>query len=163
MSSSICILANFVWLCYLYYVYFASLKDTQLHRDPSVLFAGYRLPHPLQYKLVIKIQTTSQPSPMQEYNLAVNDLDKELDHLKQVFQSKLSARRRTIFSHSLDRNSDDRTAETRLHGFRVDLRWTQSVRTKNRPMEVTSKKPVGRFREVIQAPKRFMSTTEIMG
>ncbi|KAL2623185.1 hypothetical protein R1flu_003390 [Riccia fluitans] len=88
MSSSICILANFVWLCYLYYVYFVSLKDTQLHRDPSVLFAGYRLPHPLQYKLVIKIQTTSQPSPMQAYNLAVNDLDKELDHLKQVFQGR---------------------------------------------------------------------------
>ncbi|KAL2628677.1 hypothetical protein R1flu_013363 [Riccia fluitans] len=130
----------------------------QLHRDPSVLFAGYRLPHPLQYKLVIKIQTTSQSSPMQAYNLAVNNLDKELDHLKQVFQSKLSARRRTIFSHSLDRNSDDRTAETRLHGFRVYVQSGLKVDTKrankNRPMEVTSKKPVGRFREVIQAPKR---------
>ncbi|KAL2609112.1 hypothetical protein R1flu_027685 [Riccia fluitans] len=62
----------------------------QLHRDPSVLFAGYRLPHPLQYKLVIKIQTTSQSSPMQAYNLAVNDLDKELDHLKQVFQEEIN-------------------------------------------------------------------------
>ncbi|BBN18300.1 DNA-directed RNA polymerase II subunit RPB11 [Marchantia polymorpha subsp. ruderalis] len=62
----------------------------QLHRDPSVLFAGYRLPHPLQYKLVIKIQTTSQSSPMQAYNLAVTDLDKELDHLKQVFQEEIA-------------------------------------------------------------------------
>ncbi|CAM6088742.1 unnamed protein product [Calypogeia fissa] len=62
----------------------------QLHRDPSVLFAGYRLPHPLQYKVVIKIQTTSQSSPMQAYNLAINDLDKELDHLKRVFEDEIA-------------------------------------------------------------------------
>lgn len=62
----------------------------QLHRDPSVLFAGYKLPHPLQYKVVIKIQTTSQSSPMQAYNLAINDLDKELDHLKRVFEDEIA-------------------------------------------------------------------------
>lgn len=28
----------------------------QLHRDPSVLFAGYKLPHPLQYKIVVKVK-----------------------------------------------------------------------------------------------------------
>ncbi|KAL2612542.1 hypothetical protein R1flu_024234 [Riccia fluitans] len=61
-----------------------------------------------------------------------------------------------------DRNSDDRTAETRLHGFRgrVYVQSGLEVDTKrankNRLMEVTSKKPVGRFREVIQAPKRVM-------
>ncbi|XP_059073123.1 DNA-directed RNA polymerases II, IV and V subunit 11 isoform X3 [Cryptomeria japonica] len=54
----------------------------QLHRDPNVLFAGYKLPHPLDYKIIVKVQTTSQSSPMQAYNLAINDLDKELDHLK---------------------------------------------------------------------------------
>jgi DNA-directed RNA polymerase II subunit RPB11 len=58
----------------------------QLHRDPSVLFAGYKLPHPLQYKMVVKIQTTSQSSPMQAYNLAITDLTKELDHLKAAFE-----------------------------------------------------------------------------
>ncbi|XP_024403698.1 DNA-directed RNA polymerases II, IV and V subunit 11 [Physcomitrium patens] len=62
----------------------------QLHRDPSVLFAGYRLPHPLQYRLVVKIQTTSQSSPMQAYNLAITDLIKELDHLKAVFEHETS-------------------------------------------------------------------------
>ena len=34
----------------------------------------------------IQIQTTSQSSPMQAYNQAINDLDKELDHLKQAFE-----------------------------------------------------------------------------
>lgn len=62
----------------------------QLHKDPSVLFAGYKLPHPLQYKIIIKIQTTSQSSPMQAYNQAVNDLDKELDHLKQAFEAEMA-------------------------------------------------------------------------
>ncbi|XP_057824812.1 DNA-directed RNA polymerases II, IV and V subunit 11 isoform X2 [Cryptomeria japonica] len=58
----------------------------QLHRDPNVLFAGYKLPHPLQYKVLLRIQTTSQSSPMQAYNLAIDDLDKELDCLKSSFE-----------------------------------------------------------------------------
>nr|PNR41107.1 hypothetical protein PHYPA_018510 [Physcomitrium patens] len=60
----------------------------QLHRDPSVLFAGYKLPHPLQYRVVVKIQTNSQSSPMQAYNLAITDLTKELDHLKATFEQE---------------------------------------------------------------------------
>ncbi|KAM3201843.1 DNA-directed RNA polymerases II, IV and V subunit 11 [Capsicum annuum] len=62
----------------------------QLHRDDTVLFAGYKLPHPLQYKILLRIQTTSQSSPMQAYNQAINDLDKELDHLKNQFEVRLS-------------------------------------------------------------------------
>ncbi|OVA03685.1 hypothetical protein BVC80_8673g10 [Macleaya cordata] len=58
----------------------------QLHRDPNVLFAGYKLPHPLQYKIIVRIHTTSQSSPMQAYNQAINDLDKELNHLKSAFE-----------------------------------------------------------------------------
>ncbi|XP_057949781.1 DNA-directed RNA polymerases II, IV and V subunit 11 isoform X1 [Malania oleifera] len=58
----------------------------QLHRDDNVLFAGYKLPHPLQYKILVRIHTTSQSSPMQAYNQAINDLDKELDHLKNAFE-----------------------------------------------------------------------------
>ncbi|KAM7270842.1 hypothetical protein ACFE04_030056 [Oxalis oulophora] len=62
----------------------------QLHRDDNVLFAGYKLPHPLQYKIIVRIHTTSQSSPMQAYNQAINDLDKELDHLKSEFEGKNS-------------------------------------------------------------------------
>lgn len=123
-------------------------ENRQLHRDPSVLFAGYKLPHPLQYRVVVKvrlvfstalfsylmhvgvrglkklipyihllrflvklrnfalfhrgflgrewfllwlsqIQTNSQSSPMQAYNLAITDLTKELDHLKATFEVNL--------------------------------------------------------------------------
>ncbi|WZZ52878.1 hypothetical protein YC2023_052985 [Brassica napus] len=58
----------------------------QLHRDENVLFAGYQLPHPLKYKIIVRIHTTSQSSPMQAYNQAINDLDKELDFLKSQFE-----------------------------------------------------------------------------
>jgi DNA-directed RNA polymerase subunit L len=27
----------------------------QLHRDPDVLFAGYKAPHPLEYKILFKV------------------------------------------------------------------------------------------------------------
>ncbi|RRT52173.1 hypothetical protein GW17_00000154 [Ensete ventricosum] len=60
----------------------------QLHRDPNVLFAGYKLPHPLQYKIIVRIQTTSQSSPTQAYSQAIDDLDKELDSLKKGFEDE---------------------------------------------------------------------------
>ncbi|MQM17666.1 hypothetical protein Taro_050642 [Colocasia esculenta] len=105
----------------------------QLHRDPNVLFAGYKLPHPLQYKILVRVRasfldltgkvpishchllvqtsdswilgfckwvpgfdgrfqihTTSQSSPMQAYNQAITDLDKELDYLKNAFENEKS-------------------------------------------------------------------------
>ncbi|WZY88144.1 hypothetical protein YC2023_044879 [Brassica napus] len=62
----------------------------QLHRDENVLFAGYQLPHPLKYKIIVRIHTTSQSSPMQAYNQAINDLDKELDFLKSQFEVQMS-------------------------------------------------------------------------
>ncbi|MFQ6665906.1 hypothetical protein Gotur_032460, partial [Gossypium turneri] len=70
-------------------------EKEQLHGDENVLFAGYKLPHPLQYKILVRIHTTSQSSPMQAYNQAINDLDKELDHLKSAFEVTF------VFLHNL--------------------------------------------------------------
>ncbi|XP_077210302.1 DNA-directed RNA polymerase, RBP11-like protein [Tasmannia lanceolata] len=61
----------------------------QLHRDPDVLFAGYKLPHPLQYKIIVRIHTTSRSSPTQAYKQSINDLDKELNHLKSGFADEM--------------------------------------------------------------------------
>lgn len=38
------------------YLFLLLCNGRQLHRDPSVLFAGYKLPHPLQYKIVVKVK-----------------------------------------------------------------------------------------------------------
>lgn len=67
----------------------------QLHRDDNVLFAGYQLPHPLKYRILVRIQTASQSSPMQAYNQAINDLDKELDALKYELEGEISRFSRT--------------------------------------------------------------------
>ncbi|KAL3693034.1 hypothetical protein R1sor_006685 [Riccia sorocarpa] len=48
--------------------------------------------------------------------------------------------------------SDGRTALFSRNNKKLDTKRAN----KNRPMETTSKKPVGRFREVIQAPKRVI-------
>ncbi|RVW23392.1 DNA-directed RNA polymerases II, IV and V subunit 11 [Vitis vinifera] len=65
----------------------------QLHRDENVLFADVRTSQELIFGAVEilsrangAIHTTSQSSPMQAYNQAINDLDKELDYLKNAFE-----------------------------------------------------------------------------
>ena len=35
----------------------------QLLKDPNVLFAGYKNPHPLENKVILRIQTTSDYTP----------------------------------------------------------------------------------------------------
>lgn len=40
-----------------------NLVRMQLHRDPAVLFSGYRIPHPLEPRMLIKVQTTHTEDP----------------------------------------------------------------------------------------------------
>ncbi|CAI7918198.1 unnamed protein product [Closterium sp. NIES-53] len=70
-----------------------NLLRMQLHRDPHVLFVGYRIPHPLKYEVQFKIQTTSQSSPQQAYNTALTALDGEMLQLKASFQEAVSPAR----------------------------------------------------------------------
>ncbi|KAI3744004.1 hypothetical protein L1987_57076 [Smallanthus sonchifolius] len=67
-----------------------NIVRVQLHRDGNVVFAGYKPPHPLQHKIIVRVYTTSQSSPMQAYNQSITDLDKELDHLKVAFEAEVA-------------------------------------------------------------------------
>jgi len=58
----------------------------QLLRDPSVLFAGYRLPHPLETKLQIKIQTKSTSNPQLALTDAISSLKKEFQRLDKALE-----------------------------------------------------------------------------
>ena len=40
-----------------------SIFRCQLLKDPNVLFAGYKNPHPLENKVILRIQTTSDYTP----------------------------------------------------------------------------------------------------
>jgi DNA-directed RNA polymerase II subunit RPB11 len=66
----------------------------QLHRDPNVLFAAYRMPHPLEHNIALKIQTTDHSSPMGALNTAIKDLICELNILEDRMTDELERNKR---------------------------------------------------------------------
>uniref|UniRef100_A0A061RGP8 DNA-directed RNA polymerase II subunit J n=1 Tax=Tetraselmis sp. GSL018 TaxID=582737 RepID=A0A061RGP8_9CHLO len=58
----------------------------QLHTDKDVVFAGYRVPHPLEHKLEIKIQTTGNITPIDALSTAVSDLRTQLMDIQTQFE-----------------------------------------------------------------------------
>ncbi|GBP27964.1 DNA-directed RNA polymerase II subunit RPB11 [Eumeta japonica] len=58
----------------------------QLLKDPKVLFAGYKVPHPLEHKFVLRIQTTSDYTPQEAFMNAITDLTSELSLFEERFK-----------------------------------------------------------------------------
>jgi len=54
-----------------------------------VLFAGYKVPHPLEHKFVIRIQTTSDYTPHEAFMHAITDLIAELSLFEERFKVRL--------------------------------------------------------------------------
>jgi len=65
----------------------------QLLRDKDILFAGYRMPHPLEHNIVIKIQTTQNSTPMKALENAIGDLTEEISLLEERFKTELERKR----------------------------------------------------------------------
>lgn len=61
----------------------------QLLRDPEVLFAGYRAPHPLEYKIEIKITTKETTTPQVVLNRALDCLINEFNGLSHELDEKV--------------------------------------------------------------------------
>ncbi|RXM97379.1 Alpha-ketoglutarate-dependent dioxygenase alkB-like 4 [Acipenser ruthenus] len=61
---------------------------SQLLKDPQVLFAGYKVPHPLEHKIVIRVQTTPDYSPQEAFTNAITDLISELSLLEERFRTR---------------------------------------------------------------------------
>lgn len=68
-------------------------RFSQLLKDPKVLFAGYKLPHPLEHKFVIRIQTTSNYSPEDAYMNAITDLMSELSLFEERFKDAIKEKK----------------------------------------------------------------------
>uniref|UniRef100_A0A2I3TF89 DNA-directed RNA polymerase RBP11-like dimerisation domain-containing protein n=1 Tax=Pan troglodytes TaxID=9598 RepID=A0A2I3TF89_PANTR len=58
-----------------------SLDLRQLLKDPQVLFAGYKVPHPLEHKIIIR--------PQEAFTNAITDLISELSLLEERFRTCL--------------------------------------------------------------------------
>ncbi|KAH7704325.1 DNA-directed RNA polymerase II subunit RPB11-a, partial [Aphelenchoides avenae] len=65
----------------------------QLLRDPQVLFAGYRNPHPLENKILLRIQTTPETTPADALQNAITDLLAELSLFEERFRDAVKERR----------------------------------------------------------------------
>ena len=64
----------------------------QLLEDKEVHFAGYRVPHPLEPAIQIKVQTRSNnPGPIDAVDSALNKLTNELTALSSSFEKSLKA------------------------------------------------------------------------
>lgn len=61
----------------------------QLLRDPQVVFAGYKVPHPLEHKFVLRIQTTADYTPQDALSNAITDLMSELSLLEERFKVRV--------------------------------------------------------------------------
>lgn len=62
---------------------------SQLLKDPNVIFAGYKNPHPLEHKIVIRIQTTSDYTPQDALMNAITDLMAELSLFEERFRDAI--------------------------------------------------------------------------
>ncbi|KAK7484079.1 hypothetical protein BaRGS_00014671 [Batillaria attramentaria] len=69
-----------------------NMITTQLLKDPQVLFAGYKVPHPLEHKFVVRIQTTSDYSPQEAITNAITDLISEVSLLEERFKDAVKDR-----------------------------------------------------------------------
>lgn len=61
-------------------------SHSQLLNDPQVLFSGYKVPHPLEHKFVLRIQTTADYSPQEALSNALTDLISEVTKIESRFK-----------------------------------------------------------------------------
>ncbi|CAG0898230.1 unnamed protein product [Cyprideis torosa] len=70
----------------------ANLLKFQLLKDPNVLFAGYKLMHPFDYRFLLRVQTTDSSTPENALMGAITDLLSELSLLEERFKTALQAK-----------------------------------------------------------------------
>lgn len=59
---------------------------SQLLKNPQVLFAGYKMLHPLEHKFVLRIQTTPDYTPQEALTMAIQDLLTEVNVIETRFK-----------------------------------------------------------------------------
>lgn len=80
-----CVCSCTCLFCCLFIFFFS--RDWGVHKF-FVLYVNQEFLSLFVLLLFLQIHTTSQSSPMQAYNQSINDLDRELDHLKNAFEVK---------------------------------------------------------------------------
>ncbi|KAJ1668606.1 DNA-directed RNA polymerase II core subunit [Coemansia sp. RSA 1646] len=67
----------------------ANVLRYRLLSHPQVLFCAYRSPHPLEYLIELKVQTTSRTTPIDVMKEAIQSLMLEYGNIRRVFGDEL--------------------------------------------------------------------------
>ena len=67
-------------------IFFIFSFSSQLLKDPRVLFAGYRNPHPLVHKVLLRVQTDTTTTPAEALDSAITDSIAEMSLLEERFR-----------------------------------------------------------------------------
>lgn len=67
--------------------------NSQLLLLPHVLFAGYKVPHPLEPRFIIKIQTDSESTPIQAVQEACRGLIQTLSKMREQLEKEFTGAR----------------------------------------------------------------------
>ncbi|KAJ2313874.1 hypothetical protein H4S02_013349 [Coemansia sp. RSA 2611] len=67
----------------------ANLLRYKLLAHPQVLFAAYRQPHPLEYFVELKVQTTARSSPIDAVRESIEALTLEYGNIRSAFDDEL--------------------------------------------------------------------------
>ncbi|KAJ2656663.1 DNA-directed RNA polymerase II core subunit [Coemansia sp. RSA 1200] len=68
----------------------ANVLRYRLLSHPQVLFCAYRSPHPLEYLIELKVQTTSRTTPIDVMKEAIQSLMLEYGNIRSVFENDLA-------------------------------------------------------------------------
>lgn len=66
-----------------------------LFDNPRIVFAGYRIPHPLVAKLEVRVQTNGEETPVDAFLGGVRSLNMEFADIVRQFKSEAEKHRKT--------------------------------------------------------------------
>ncbi|KAJ1722506.1 DNA-directed RNA polymerase II core subunit [Coemansia biformis] len=67
----------------------ANILRYKILQHPQVLFAAYRMPHPLEYYVELKVQTTARTTPVDVVKEAIESLMLEYGNIRSAFDNEL--------------------------------------------------------------------------
>ncbi|KAH3744418.1 DNA-directed RNA polymerases II, IV and V subunit 11 [Pelomyxa schiedti] len=70
-----------------------NLLRMQLVQDPQVLFAGYKVPHPLEYRILLKVQTIPETTPHRVLLGAIDALHDEVNSLEELVKAEVQRKK----------------------------------------------------------------------
>eukprot|EP00921_Rhytidocystis_pertsovi_P002356 GHVQ01004028.1.p1 GENE.GHVQ01004028.1~~GHVQ01004028.1.p1 ORF type:complete len:154 (-),score=31.26 GHVQ01004028.1:1089-1550(-) len=86
-----------------------NLLKTELLKDTSIRFAGYRSPHPLDRKIELRVQTEDDTSPVRAVEKALGQIRHDVMRLQEEFD-------RSLQEYKSDTNQEQKNASASNRG-----------------------------------------------